>query len=201
MTKTRGIAKIEKLHNHLVKKANLNRSLLVNIEGGKNINLVNNLLHEINGGDFSDDDSIDLSIVNFCVSNVYWLSNIKNDILNHFRIPHIFGKSAVTRYKEKKTGKNFYERLFLSSIDLTKLELKDFITDGPHPLAKFIYPLYADRTKKRKINTEVGYYICTKSTTLYAPESKVCQGCIFKDRCNDLLKERTPELHRLRNKY
>lgn len=67
-----------------------------------------------------------------------------------------------------------------------------------HPLAKFLYPEYEDATKRRRIGTEAGLYVCCLSTLLWTPLSPVCQECAMAGKCREMTRERYPELYRLR---
>lgn len=136
-------------------------------------------------------------IVDYCIHQVYLWRDVKR--WKNFTISWVFGKKAIGRFYDAKRGSRYYQDLWLKEHNLSRDELKlRFVEYKEHPMRKFIYNEYEDRTKNMLLNLEAGRAICITSTTLYAPQSPICQICIFRKECELQLKITNPELHRLR---
>lgn len=138
-------------------------------------------------------------MVDFCVCQVYALSNFGEEYKNRWRVTHSFGKKALRRYAESKREVRYYEDKWLYGNELSRELLCELIRDRTfHPQAKFIYPRYEDRTKKRLVGTALGYYICGASTLLWTPFSPVCADCPKAAACEQRTRTAYPELYRIR---
>lgn len=138
-------------------------------------------------------------MVNFCVCQVYALSNFGEDYRNRWKVSHSFGKRALRRYGETKREIRYYEDRWLRKNELNRELLCELIRDrSHHPQAKFIYPQYEDGTKKRLLGTVLGYYICGASTLLWTPFSPVCASCSKAAACEHRTRLIYPELYRIR---
>lgn len=138
-------------------------------------------------------------MVDFCVCQVYALSRFGEDYRSHWRASHSFGKRALRRYAESGREVRFYQDRWLRRNGLSRELLCELIRDRSfHPQAKFIYPQYEDRTKKRLAGTELGYYICGASTLLWTPFSPVCASCPKAAACQQRTRTLYPELYRIR---
>lgn len=136
-------------------------------------------------------------IVDFCIHQVNLWKDA--DRWKHFSIAWAFSEKAIERFYTSKPGVRYYQDLWLQENDLSRDELKyKFISFKEHPLKKFIYIPAEDSTKTKMLNKEAGLAFCSALTSLYTPQSPVCQSCNFKMKCEEALKKRDPELHRLR---
>ena len=138
-------------------------------------------------------------MVDFCVCQVYALSQFGKDYETHWRVSHSFGQRAMRRFARTKREIRYYEDQWLRKNELNRKMLCELITDRSiHPQAKFIYPQYEDKTKKRLLGTVLGYYICGASTLLWTPFSPVCRSCPKAAACEHRTRLVFPELYRIR---
>ena len=138
-------------------------------------------------------------IVDYCVCQVRQISEYGADYLPKWKLPHSFGRKALTRFVTRKPGQKYYEDRWLANFNLTREDLLREIEDrSVHPLFRFIYPDYEDSTKRRALSTEVGYYICGVSTLLWTPFSSVCRSCVKSKACKVRTQKLYPEIYRLR---
>lgn len=133
-------------------------------------------------------------LVDFCVCAAYVFKNRPQWTVNQ-----IFGKASIKRLKERTKGGKYYEDQWLSSVSLNRSDLVAMIADkSVHPQAKFIYIASEEPTKRRMLNTAVGYIICQTSTLGWSPLSESCSKCKATDDCKQELQKRFPELYRIR---
>ena len=133
-------------------------------------------------------------LVDFCVCAAYAFKNRPQWTVNQ-----IFGKASIKRLKERTKGGKYYEDQWLSSASLNRTDLVAMIADkSVHPQAKFIYIASEEPTKRRMLNTAVGYIICQTSTLGWSPLSESCSKCKVTDDCKQALQKRFPELYRIR---
>lgn len=138
-------------------------------------------------------------MVDYCVCQVYRISEFGADYLPRWKVFHSFGVKVLTRFVTRKPGLKYYEDKWLARFKLTREDLLREIEDrSVHPLFRFIYPDYEDATKRRALSTEVGYYICGVSTLLWTPFSSVCRSCVKSKACKVRTKKLYPEIYRLR---
>lgn len=138
-------------------------------------------------------------IVNFCVCQVYAISGFSPGYLLKWKLSHSFGERACVRFVTRKPGQKYYEDRWLKDCGLDRERLQGIIEDrGVHPFYRFIYPSWEDRTKRRAVSTEAGYFICAASTLLWTPFSLVCRMCRFSDVCQKRTQHLYPELYRIR---
>lgn len=138
-------------------------------------------------------------VVDYCIHQAHlWRDNEKWE--KRFNISWAFGPKAIDRFYGAKRGLRYYEELWLKDYDLSRESLRAKFTNvkGVHPLRKYIYIEAEDTSKAKLLNKASGWWICQTLTTLYAPQSPVCNKCDFKERCENLLKKKQPELWRLR---
>lgn len=133
-------------------------------------------------------------LVDFCVCAAYAFRNRPQWTINQ-----VFGKSSIKRLKERTKGGKYYEDQWLSSVSLNRVDLVAMIADkSVHPQAKFIYIASEEPTKRRMLNTAVGYLICQTSTLGWSPLSESCSKCNLAEDCKQELQKRFPELYRIR---
>lgn len=138
-------------------------------------------------------------IVDYCVCQIYMISQFGTDYMLRWKLSHSFGAKALTRFVTRKPGQKYYEDRWLAGFKLTRKELLHHIEDrSTHPLFKFIYPEYEDATKRRALSSMVGYYICGVSTLLWTPFSDACQSCTKSKICKIRTQKLYPEIYRLR---
>lgn len=138
-------------------------------------------------------------MVDFCVYQIYKGDRLLKTKGIHFKATNYLGATAISKFVERNLNGKFYEDQWLGSFGLCRDKLISLLDDRTnHPLYKFIYPEYEDRTKLRAVSTEAGYYICFSSTLLWTPMSRACKICTFVDRCKYRTAKRFPELYRLR---
>lgn len=138
-------------------------------------------------------------VVDYCVCQAYAVSYFGEDYKSHWRVSHSFGKRAFRRFAGMKREVRYYQDQWLKRNELSREMLCELIRDRScHPQAKFIYPQYEDRTKKRMLGTLLGYYICGASTLLWTPFSPVCTACPKAAACEQRTRTVYPELYRIR---
>lgn len=138
-------------------------------------------------------------IVDYCICQVYVVSQYGADYLPKWRLSHSFGNKALMRFITRKPGQKYYEDKWLAEYKLTREELSRQIEDrSVHPLYRFVYPDYEDTTKRRALSSVVGYYICGTSTLLWTPFSPICQLCTKVEACKLRTLKLYPEIYRLR---
>ena len=137
-------------------------------------------------------------VVDFCICQVYTLT-FDAKMLRGWAPAHSFGKKALERFARNTPAHRYWEDRWLERHGLSRGGLLHEVRDRSlHPLAKFLYPEYEDTTKRRRIGTEAGLYVCCLSTLLWTPLSPVCQECAMAGKCREMTRERYPELYRLR---
>ena len=137
-------------------------------------------------------------VVDFCVCQVYALT-FDAKMLRGWTPAHSFGRKALERFARNTSTHRYWEDRWLKEHGLARGGLLHEVRDrSQHPLAKFLYPEYEDATKRRRIGTEAGLYVCSLSTLLWTPLSPVCQECAMTEKCREMTCERYPELYRLR---
>lgn len=138
-------------------------------------------------------------IVDYCVCQVYAVSNFSEDYESRWGVSHSFGKRAMRRFAGMKREIRYYQDRWLKGKELNRGMLCELVRNRSiHPQAKFIYPQYEDRTKKRLLGTLLGYYICGASTLLWTPFSPVCLACPKAAACENRTRTVYPELYRIR---
>lgn len=138
-------------------------------------------------------------IIDFCICQVYALSEFGPSYLKNWKVSHSFGKKAIERYRKTGSGKKYYEDKWLKKAGLNRENILNLFQDRrKHPLYKFIFPEFEEHTKLRMYNSEVGFYICQISTLLWTPFSSLCLGCKHQQRCIEALKLKFSELYRIR---
>lgn len=141
-------------------------------------------------------------IVDYCVCQAYQISKMDDNYLSQkWKISHSFsvGGRSWERYSETNKRVKYYEDKWLTEHDLSRTGLIGSVKDmSTHPLAHLINTDYEETTKKRNLGTDVGYYICEKSTLLYTPFSTSCSCCSLSEPCQERTKIMFPELYRIR---
>ncbi len=113
-------------------------------------------------------------------------------------VNQVFGPKSIERFDSDK-GRRYYEDEWLKKANLTRAALSDYIADkSDHPQAKYIYMPTEEPTKRRMLNSEVGYAICQASTLGWSPESEACNECKFVAKCQIETRNKFPEIYRLR---
>lgn len=111
----------------------------------------------------------------------------------------MFGKAYIERFANAKAGRIHYENEWLESIGLSRAALYAKAgRSSSHALAPYVYLVAEDSTKRRMLNSEVGYMLCQASTLGWTPFSPCCQNCDFADPCKKETENKYPELYRLR---
>lgn len=138
-------------------------------------------------------------VVDFCVCAVYALTFYGKETLRRWTPAHSFGQKARERFARNTRTHRYWEDRWLKEHGLARGELLHEVRDrSQHPLAKFLYPQYEDATKRRRMGTHEGLYVCSLSTLLWTPLSPVCCECAMVGACRVMTRERYPELYRLR---
>lgn len=142
----------------------------------------------------------DERLADFCICQVYVISRFEEGYLRRRWSPsHSFGRKASTRFASSTPQRRYYEDRWLESEGLLRTRLAAFIRDRrEHPLWGFVDPFYEEGTKKRVLNSPVGYYVCGVSTLMWNPFSGSCVECRCRERCQQRTRSRYPELYRLR---
>jgi hypothetical protein len=139
----------------------------------------------------------DERIIDYCICQVHAISRFSVDYLRKWNVSHSFGKKALKRFNEENW--KYSEDAWLKRYGFSRNGLLGILSGNrEHPLHKFIFPEYEENTKRRMLNTEVGFYICLVSTLLFTPFSPVCRKCNNKEKCREATKEKYPELFRIR---
>lgn len=124
----------------------------------------------------------------------------------------IVGQKALKRYLSKtKKDTYFYNSVFFPKYEIRKqdlinyLNLKKFIIEKEDTILEedkivVINPLNEKEEflKKKRYNTDEGFFICLNFTTLFKFNSNLCLGCIFKQKCKSVLKQKYPNLYQKR---
>lgn len=138
-------------------------------------------------------------IVDFCICQVYALSSFGAEYLLRWRVSHSFGVKARKRYAAQTPVQEYFQDKWLRSHGLSRGGLRSLFADrSHHPLYKFLFPEYEERTKGRLCGTEAGFHVCRMSTLLWTPFSAVCSRCTFSSPCREITQRRYHELYRLR---
>lgn len=138
-------------------------------------------------------------LIDFCVCQVYSVSQYNKDLLKRWNVSHSFGNKAFLRFCQYTKGKRYFEDVWLKDKNLSRSDLLDLFREKKsHPLQKFVNPEYEESTKKRMLNSEVGFYICRISTLLWNPFSESCGVCKSAEQCKQVLQLKYSELYRLR---
>ena len=95
-------------------------------------------------------------------------------------------------------AKQYMEDQWLSEANLTRAYLNSLICKKEHPQSKYIYMPSEECTKKRSINTDIGFLICSTSTFMWSPFSPACQICTNVEKCKQETAIKYPELYRIR---
>lgn len=162
-------------------------------KGGLAMRAVSSCLDAL-GGEVSNE-----RIVDFCICQVYAISRFEAVYLNRWRVSHSFGLKALERFAASRQASRYYEDRWLKRHGLSRDTLLSFIRDRrEHPLFRYVFPRYEEATKKRVLNTTVGYYICGVSTLLWTPFSPVCRQCVHVESCRERTRINYPELYRIR---
>lgn len=138
-------------------------------------------------------------IIDFCICQVYAIQGFGDGYLKRWKVCHSFGKKALERFDRNHSRKKHYEDVWLKEHKLSRAKLLEFFADKKeHPLKKFLFPEYEEKTKGRLHNTEAGFCVCLLSTLLYTPFSLSCQKCKHSKRCICILEKKHGELYRIR---
>ena len=141
----------------------------------------------------------EIRMVDYCVYQMYRVSCMAPVNQSRWKVYHAFTPNAIDNFLSRKKGGEYYENNWLSGYNITREQLVRYIDNRyVHPMAKFIYPEYEERTKKRAISTDAGYHICLLSTLLWTPHSKACTTCVNASKCKERTGRKYPELYRLR---
>lgn len=137
-------------------------------------------------------------IVDYCIFQIH---KNRNAQFQQKLAPNVFGKTALDKYKQMSSReKAFMENQWLSEAQLTRAYLNSLISEQKqeHPQAKYIYMEAEESTKKRCLNTQVGYTICQISTLMWSPFSETCNMCTNAQDCMKETERKYPELYRIR---
>ena len=153
------------------------------------------ILRTSGGGELSDE-----RLADFCICQAHAISRFDAEYLPHRWMPsHSFGPKARKRFAATTPVRRYYEDRWLQGAGLTRDALPLLLKDRrEHPLWRFLDPAYEEATKRRVVNTPVGYYVCGVSTLLWNPFSAVCGECVRAELCRRRTAARYPELYRLR---
>lgn len=167
-----------------------------NPNGGIAMRTINQCLDSLEKN-FGDEISRD-RIVDFCICQAYRVYCVDTKHTEKWGVQQYFGNKAIESFISTNKNRKYYEDKWLGN-ELPRIKLLSLIADRKeHPQFKFIFPKYEENTKKRMINTDVGYYICGQSTLLWTPFSPTCQQCIKAEICKKRTQQSYPELYRIR---
>lgn len=144
------------------------------------------------GGEFNT-----ARLVDYCVFQIH---KNRNAPYQRNLAPKTFGATAFQKYLSMSSKqKKYMEDQWLSEAQLTRAYLNSLICNKEeHPQKKFIYMPSEEGTKKRCINTDIGFVICSTSTLMWSPFSPTCQMCKQADMCKKETANKYPELYRIR---
>lgn len=144
------------------------------------------------GGEFNT-----ARLVDYCVFQIH---KNRNAPYQRNLAPKTFGVTAFQKYLSMSSKqKKYMEDQWLSEAQLTRAYLNSLICNKEeHPQKKFIYMPSEEGTKKRCINTDIGFVICSTSTLMWSPFSPTCQMCKQADMCKKETANKYPELYRIR---
>lgn len=122
-----------------------------------------------------------------------------------FSVTWLFSTSQVERYRAQfiseagKSGMRYYIEQWMEENGLTmKRLLKVIQPPKPNSMSQYIYMPAEENIKRRWLNTDVGYTMCTVNTTGWSPRSAACGQCMYATECISLTGKRFPELLRIR---
>ena len=152
-------------------------------------------LRSAGGGECSDE-----RLADFCICQVYALSRFDAEYLpRRWRPSHSFGPKARERFAASTPQRRYWEDRWLQRAGLARTALPALVRERrEHPLWPYLDPAYEEHTKRRVLNTPVGYYVCGISTLLWNPFSACCAACTKVPLCRRRTAARYPELYRLR---
>lgn len=164
-------------------------------EGGKVNRTLSQFIADFSkvcGGEFNTSRFVD-----YCVFQIH---KNRNAQYQHSLAPKTFGATALQKYLSMSSkAKKYMEDQWLSEADLTRVYLNSLISKKQeHPQAKYIYMPSEEGTKKRSINTDIGFVICSTSTLMWSPFSPACQICKNAEKCKQETAIKYPELYRIR---
>lgn len=169
---------------------------IVNPQGGiamRTINTCLDSLEKIFGDEISRE-----RIVDFCVCQAYRVNCCDTKHTEKWGVQQYFGNKAIESFISTNKNRKYYEDKWLGE-KVPRHKLLSLIANRrEHPQYKFIFPQYEEGTKKRMLNTDVGYYICGQSTLLWTPFSPTCQMCTKSETCKQRTQQAYPELYRIR---
>ena len=146
---------------------------------------------QICGGEFNIS-----RLVDYCV---FQLHKNRNAQYQRTLAPKAFGPTALQKYLSMYSKSKVYsEDKWLSEAQLTREYLNSLVNKREHPQAKYIYMPSEECTKKRGINTDIGFVICSTSTLMWSPFSPACQMCMNVEKCKQETAIKYPELYRIR---
>lgn len=134
-------------------------------------------------------------IVDYCVFQLY---RCRDSEYTKSLTLGMFGDTAFSKFERFGVKKRNSENQWLAEVGLSRDYLCSLIKKKEHPFAKFVYMPSEEMTKMRKINTDVGFFICAISTLMWSPYSKACSICSNAERCKKETEKRYPELYRIR---
>ena len=138
-------------------------------------------------------------LTDFCICQVARIAEFEKEYIYKWNVTHSFGTKAIAEFAKTNSRKRFHEDRWLERYNITRSELCIAYQDtDKHPYAKFIHPEYEDKTKRRMLSSEIGYYICGASTLLWTPFSPVCNKCRKVKACKERTERLFPELYRIR---
>lgn len=136
-------------------------------------------------------------LVDYCVFQIH-----KNRDAPYQRklAANVFGATAFLKYQSMSSKqKTYMEDQWLAEARLTRAFLNSLVNNKQaHPQAKYIYMPSEEVTKKRCLNTDVGFMICSTATLMWSPFSPACQACQHTDKCRKETELKYPELYRIR---
>ena len=117
----------------------------------------------------------------------------------------LFSDYSIDKYRKQfleesgKSGMNYYINQWLDESELSRHDLVKMIEEPkPNSMRKYVYMESEEQTKMRFLNSEMGFMLCQRSTTGWAPQSDTCRKCDYQGQCEKATAKRLPELVRLR---
>lgn len=167
-----------------------------NPQGGIAMRTINKCMDSLEKN-FGDEISRE-RIVDFCICQAYRVYCCDAKHTEKWGVQQYFGNKAIESFISTNKNRKYYEDKWLGEKVSRHKLLSLIVNRKEHPQYKFIFPQYEEGTKKRMLNTDVGYYICGQSTLLWTPFSPTCQICTKIEACKQRIQQAYPELYRIR---
>jgi hypothetical protein len=128
------------------------------------------------------------------------------DNKNVIAINWLFGKPTVQDFLTATRGRKWGIRKRLTRLGVDAHLPQHEVQNSPKQVQKLkqetsIYsslPPYEEKERKRFFNTLKGYTWCAQLTTMHHPQSEICQGCKWAEKCRQRQELNYPGIYKLR---